>query len=352
MANVSVIVPIYNCEKHLENTLKVLQKQTMNELEIILIDDGSKDNSAVICQKFTSTDDRFKYYYQENQGVSVARNNGMSIANGEYICFCDADDIPKPEMYERLYKVIEQNHADIVMCDYFSKRDNVNAGLLYNSSVLLNSGRILEEIIPNMIGHENDDDSGQLLWGCVWRCIFRKDIIHKLKVRFPRDTAFAEDLVFILRYLRYTESLFILNEVLYFYNNNVSSAMNSMKYYKKDLFLKRKSLMQLIFESLQNIGLNKKLRSRMLVTFRKYILECVGNTCIKCSGNTFFTAYRSVKTILNDEVVRETFKEFNTKNAKQLFIYFAISKKLALIILIYYRLRLGMRQLSETYNAN
>lgn len=345
MPKVSIIVPIYNSEKHLEKTLTSLQNQTLIDLEVIMVDDGSKDRSASICRKFKLTDKRFKYYYQQNQGVSIARNYGLSVVTSKYICFCDADDIPNPEMYEKLYLAIEQYKSDMVMCDYFSERDSVNVGFLFEESVLLNSQRIREILIPNMIGHEKDDNFEYLVWGCVWRCIFRKDIIDNFEIRFPKDTAFAEDLIFTLRYLIYTNKLYILNKVLYVYNDNASSVMNSMKYYKENLFLKRKSLMKLITIELEKLGLIDKCRNRMHVTFRKYILECVGNSCIKCNENSFANAYRSLRKILNDQLVCKYFQKFETKNLGQFLIYFAIRRKLCLLILIYYRIRLGRRQL-------
>lgn len=343
MEKVSVIVPIYNAESFLADTLLCLRAQTMQSMEVILVDDGSTDGSALICKKFTAADDRFQYVYQRNAGVSAARNRGMSEADGKYVCFCDADDAPKPEMYERLFNTIEQCNSDIVMCDYYSQRDQQNAGFPYKGAILLNGSQIRNEVIPNMIGHPEDDSAEPLIWGCVWRCIFRKDIIDRFSLRFPMNTAFAEDLVFVLRYLRHANTLYMMNEVLYLYNDRASSAMNALKQFKKELFPARKALMRLIAESLDDMGHNENMQKRMRVTFRKYILECVGNACIKSSDNTFLTAYEAIDNLLHDEVVCDIFQDYRTHNIKQRWIYSAIHYKLSIPILIYYRIRLFAR---------
>ena len=100
---VSIIVPIYNSEKYLNDCLKSIQKQTYHNIEILLIDDGSQDNSLVICEEVGVLDDRIKIYHQENQGVSAARNRGIELAKGKYILFIDSDDMIIDNMVEQMF---------------------------------------------------------------------------------------------------------------------------------------------------------------------------------------------------------------------------------------------------------
>lgn len=112
---ISVIVPVYNTDKYLEKTLDALKNQTYKNLEFVIVDDGSTDSSAKICDKFAESDSRFKVIHQENKGVCAARNKAISEAQGEYIGFCDSDDLPEPDLYETLYSLIEENQCDISM---------------------------------------------------------------------------------------------------------------------------------------------------------------------------------------------------------------------------------------------
>ena len=113
---ISVIVPVYNLEKYLEQTVTMLTGQTYRNLEIILVDDGSTDASAAICDRLAARDPRIVVFHMENQGVSAARNMGIKAANGEYIGFCDGDDQLENDMYEYLYRLISDTDADIAVC--------------------------------------------------------------------------------------------------------------------------------------------------------------------------------------------------------------------------------------------
>lgn len=113
---ISVIVPVYNLEGYLERTAERLMEQTYRNLEIILIDDGSTDATSVICDSLAQQDPRFVVFHTENQGVSAARNMGLKAARGEYIGFCDGDDLPEKDLFEYLYQLISEADADISVC--------------------------------------------------------------------------------------------------------------------------------------------------------------------------------------------------------------------------------------------
>lgn len=115
---ISVIIPIYNMERLLERALESVVAQSYKNLEILLIDDGSTDKSREICKKYESKDSRFRYYYQKNNGVSSARNLGVEKSTGNFITFLDPDDYLDYNIYECLLKVLNESHADLVMCDY------------------------------------------------------------------------------------------------------------------------------------------------------------------------------------------------------------------------------------------
>lgn len=114
---ISVIVPVYNIGQYLESSIKSLINQTYRNIEIILVDDGSVDNSPAICDLYAERDNRIKVIHQKNKGVSAARNAGMRVATGDYIGFCDGDDIPDVDMFEFLMNIAVKDNADISICE-------------------------------------------------------------------------------------------------------------------------------------------------------------------------------------------------------------------------------------------
>lgn len=115
MAKISVIVPVYNKENYLSRTLDALLGQTFRDLEIILVDDGSRDASGAICDDYAARDSRVRVIHQSNRGVSAARNAGLDAARGEYVGFCDADDIPAEDLYETLYELAQTHDCEVAM---------------------------------------------------------------------------------------------------------------------------------------------------------------------------------------------------------------------------------------------
>ena len=116
MAIISTIIPIYKVEKYLQTCIESVVNQTIKDLEIILVDDGSPDYCPEICDAWAQKDSRIKVIHKENGGLSDARNAGLDIAQGEYISFVDSDDWIAPNMYEIMLEVIEKEHADICAC--------------------------------------------------------------------------------------------------------------------------------------------------------------------------------------------------------------------------------------------
>lgn len=126
MPELSIIVPVHNCEKYIEKCINSILNQTFKDFELILVDDGSSDNSGKVCDYFNETDSRIKVIHQKNMGVSVARNVGLDISNGKYIGFIDGDDYIEKDMYEFLYSNIKKYEAEVAICgieNIFIKND-------------------------------------------------------------------------------------------------------------------------------------------------------------------------------------------------------------------------------------
>lgn len=212
MSKLSIIVPVYNTEKYLPRCLDSIKNQSFSDFEVVLIDDGSTDNSGRICDEYSKKDDRFIVIHQQNKGLSGARNVGIErIKNNEssYISFIDSDDYLHPDLYSELLSVMDEL-TDFVSCDFFFDRSGTI--LPYKS---FDSGSDGKATIHKALL----DGYG----GNVWNKIFRKSIIIDNNLRFPAISP-AEDVVFVCEYLFFVKVPRRIEKNLYYYNqNNVSS---------------------------------------------------------------------------------------------------------------------------------
>lgn len=338
MDKISVVVPIYNAEKYLEKTLQALKAQTYKNLEFILVDDGSTDNSFEICQKAKMEDARFCYKKIPNGGPSNARNIGVEMATGEYIGFCDSDDLPAPEMYETLMAYLKKLNTDIVLCDIYTERDKKNFGFPWEDERVFQVNEIRKELMGRMIGNSSDNEKESPLWGSVVRCLFKKELIAENQIKFPVDIYFAEDLVFVLQYLSNAKSAAICDKPLYFYTCNQSSIMNSFNSYKKNMFQDRCKLVSYIEKIIREVGENS-LRARLTVTERCYYHECIGNACRNNGNRTKKMMQDEIKEIVFDLAVRKAFERFDAKDFKTKIKYSLIKMRWVGVLYLYYSLR-------------
>lgn len=205
---VSVVVPVYNAAASLTRCLESLRTQTLDDMEFLLVDDGSTDSSGEICDRAADADGRFHVLHIENGGPANARNVGMAAAAGEYIGFADADDWMEPEMYARLYGQAAAQDADIAVCDYWSERGDTARCLsvLPGEETLYGRDAVLTRILPYFFGYA-DDELHDYKRCCpladtrsyVWIGLYRTRMIRAHDLRFPSEKLYyTEDNLFNL----------------------------------------------------------------------------------------------------------------------------------------------------------
>ena len=211
---ISIIIPIYNTAPFLEECLKSIIYQTYLTLEIILINDGSTDESGKICEKYANIDKRIKYFNRTKNGVSAARNFGLEQATGEFIGFVDSDDIVLPNMFELLYNEIINNNCHIAICDYFTKKDEFeNEQKKSYERIILNSKTAIKETLS--------EDKWK---GFLWNKLFRKEIVKGIV--FNTEINICEDLLFVCQVLKNDLKVVYINKKLYYYRENPNSITN------------------------------------------------------------------------------------------------------------------------------
>lgn len=209
---ISVIIPIYNTGKLLNRMLQSIQKQSYKDLEIILINDGSTDESEQECKKAEINDERIRYFYQENAGVSSARNYGMKLAQGEYIAFLDSDDEIDTNYFEQL--LIACKNTDIAVCNLIVESNNKEELSRFEmNNQILTSTEALNQLLTR-----KGINSGP----CAK--LFRKKIIEDLY--FP-DLKVYEDILFVKDAFKKAKKVSVINSVAYHYYQNEGSAMHA-----------------------------------------------------------------------------------------------------------------------------
>lgn len=245
--SISVIVPFYNAEKYIEQCLNGLINQTVKNFEIILVDDGSTDSTQeIISSKYLSLYNIIHYVYQNNQGVSVARNKGIELARNEYVIFVDADDLLEPDFIEN-FMIFTKNKIDLVCCSYYIDYPNNNRSFLK---------KIDKKILDNNTDQTVFEIDKLGMLNVVWNKMFKKSILINNKLFFDSKLKSGEDLVFVLNYCQYINSIKIISKPLYHYLRveKQSTLMRYIKNLDKNLEISWKARQD--FYSKSNVGKN------------------------------------------------------------------------------------------------
>ena len=254
---VSVIVPIYNSEKYLNQCIESILNQSYKNFEVLLIDDGSKDGSLEICNKYALMDNRVKVYHKENEGIAKTRNYGLRVSSGEYVTFVDSDDYVHQDFLRVLFEAIEKNHCELSICSFSRFTDN--------------------EIIHNTMGMSKTVDQQELellmftdenIGKANWNKLYSAKLLNNIKFI---DICLGEDYVFNFEYIKKVKKAAVIKDELYHYRITPYSLSNISEYNRKkmmDQIISRSS----VIKSIHN-------KDAMLLAKKEY-LKAVKNAMI------------------------------------------------------------------------
>lgn len=236
---VSIILPVYNAQSHLARCVGSICAQTYRNIEIIILNDGSKDQSLPVCEEFRQKDARILLVDKANSGVSDTRNLGLKLASGKYVEFVDSDDYLDPDFTERLVAAAEENEADFVIAPY---KMVIPAGASKPEQVL---DKIQDELgvmsvarppevreygfLPAGVYDKDTfalrlmDKPASYFYSVLWNKLYRRDILTGNDIQFVSEMRWAEDLVFNLRYIQYAERFVAIDKPGYYYVQNPQS---------------------------------------------------------------------------------------------------------------------------------
>ena len=330
---ISIIVPIYQAEKHLEKCLDSILCQTYTNLEIILVNDGSTDESPFICEQYKNKDERINVIHKENGGASSARNLGINIASGDYICFIDSDDWIERNMIEQLVRDIESHDLDCIGFNYLKEYENET---IYNKNFIVDEkiyvGDDCQELTRKTVGLIDKElkfiEGFNFLASSVTK-IYKKSILQENNIQFVdiRKIGSFEDGLFNIAFFAHCTKFQYKNEYYYHYRKTNQQSITSS--YRKDML--QQQLMQLNylkelidFNACQNFL--KAYENRIAFMAVEYFINSMTNS----SG--FRTKYKEMKKIFKIPAYSLAIKKFSLKHLtlKWKLYYFFIKKKIVI----------------------
>lgn len=263
-ALVSIIIPIYNVEKYLEKCIKSIINQTYRNLEIILINDGSTDESANICEKYKNQDNRIVFINKKNGGAASAKNEGLKVAKGDYITFVDSDDFIELDMIEYMVNTIKKYNSDIVQCNFTN---------LYKNTEKFKQDKIIEQKITSK-------DFLELFltkWdsSLFWNKLFKREVIENI---FFKEGRCIDDEFFTYKCVINSKNIVTSNKIVYNYRMRKSGVMKSESSQKQilkdriDYLYERYELVTQIYEDLDDIFLENLLTYYLIIS-RNYFID-------------------------------------------------------------------------------
>lgn len=316
MYKLSVIIPVYNCEKYIERAIISVVRQTIfNDIQLIVVDDGSKDNTSDICINYDKKYSNIKYIRQNNSGVSVARNNGIAHSESERVTFLDSDDYVDEECYEKLLAHTE----DLVFCSY--KGINVDSHLSEFFDDKTYYSKQFSNTLYKAMAHE------AVFYQC-WNKVYKKSIIDENKCYFPEGVKYAEDMMFVFNYVKYIKSFYYVNEDLYYYYIHEENTTNVVK----KSFEVYKSIYDFLLNYFEEIG-----ETSFIDNIKSdFSVRTVGSIYTAATELGFPTAKAYIKNILSDIDFNEVYYAYDPCSDKgsfyKLFNFFIRSKCVSGII--------------------
>lgn len=328
--DISIIVPVYNSRKYLSRCISSLQDQTLRNIEIILVDDGSTDDSLNICNKIANEDSRFHVYHKANEGQGIARNYGMSFATGRYICFLDSDDEMDLDAYRKILENIERSSADLCSFGY-CKIDN-NGGKIYTSNIKNKTYNEYEMkyFVLHFFGDDLSDNDMRGVSACM--TCYKRSIIESFNVKFPSEReVLSEDTIFNLRYCSHCSRAVAISDALYHYYIHSNSYTQNIDI---KTVIKAEKFGNTLSEYAAEFQVAEMAQSRIATTKWYVIMECIKQMCSKESNREL---HLKMKSFLNNEHTRnilDSIGDIRLNAGQRLLLYFAKRKMIISTIVI------------------
>lgn len=301
MPKISVIMPVYNVENYLEQCLESVVNQTLSDIEIILVDDGSTDSSLNICKEYAQKDNRIKILGQKNQGAGAARNKGLETAAGDYLSILDSDDYFEPDMLEKLYNKITADDADIVIC----RCKSINS---VTGEVKPMQWTIKQNWLPSKQIFNYKDIPEYIFGFCVgwsWDKLYKREFVAKNNLKF-QNLRSTNDMLFVFLSLVLADKISVINDVLITHRYNRPNQLSETREKDPYCFI---TAIYALKEKLEKLNLYPKLEKSFL------------NWCLLfCQWQTSTLSKATRKKVLK-KLYQEVFKDLKVYDKPKDYFY-------------------------------
>lgn len=260
---VSVIIPVYQAEKYLTRCVKSVTNQTYEKIEIILIDDGSKDKSFSLCNELAGKDSRIRIFHHENMGVAATRNKGLDYATGQYAFFLDSDDWIAPNTLYDMVTSLDKHNADLSICGFFFVNDKTE-----KECCIAKQGCVCKKEFANEYFWKLYDDA--ILFN-IGTKLYKRNIIEENNLRFHTEMIVYEDIRFCLEYIDKAEQVFLSEKSYYYYFQGNTDSITHV--YKKDFWKSTSDYCQMLICHFNDNSTSFK-KAVLICLYRAYLQEC------------------------------------------------------------------------------
>lgn len=333
---ISIIIPMYNARKDIIKTVNTLQNQTYKNIEIIIVDDGSTDDSYNLCKLNFENDKHIKIFHKKNGGVSSARNFGIKEAKGEYIQFVDSDDLVESTYCEDLLMMIKKREVDYAICSFVQIQDKNNINHLVSDEIYDKN-----DFIKLFSSFENP-----IYMNPPWNRMFKSEIIKKHKIKFDENISFGEDFIFNSKYLMFCRKIATTSKPLYnykFQEGGLCNKKREMDFYYKNSLKVYEAYETLLLKNL-NTDINKNLNTHFLFVVRNIIENIFENFPMDSEQRI-----KVVRDIVSKSEIRDRLSIKYKKNIKNTVTYLCIKFKLCTFLEMLISMKIKKREKIDTY---
>ena len=303
-SKLSIIVPVYNGETHIESTVRNILDSSYQNLELLLVDDGSSDGSPVLCRKLAEADSRIRVFRKENGGIGDARNFGLAHATGDYIGFCDQDDRVSKEMYQKMLTRIAADGSQAALCGSYRQKKNGGKVIFEQYTDHVFDGQLITEklLLPMLFkgfaAHANDEIS---IYMSIWKCIISRKLIDDNTMKFRTFVTHEDDFIMLLQLFLCAEKISTLSDILYYWNTNQKSETHrSAGRYLRDLDERQHTLTSYVLKELADHGI-----SQDIIEEYTYVQQC-RNALLQLDNLTALQNQKSLRKGRHTSSDRET----------------------------------------------
>lgn len=332
---VTVVVPIYNVEKYLNKCIESIVNQTYENLEIILVDDGSPDNCPAICELWAEKDSRIRVIHKENQGLGMARNTGIENATGEYICFFDSDDYIALELIENCVKAIQETDSDAVMFKFTNFSEKAPQIDSANTGFEIYKGRELrEKLLPDLISRDYRHSKISGYAFSAWSYLFSLSMIKDNNLLFVSEREIiSEDTMFLIEAYSKFNKIAVIPRVLYYHYVNDNSLTFT---FRKDRQEKNLIFLKEAIKLSDRVGYAPIIKNRLTSLYHSFTIAALKQLLMSEIPDKKIL----IKNILSDKGLRETLKYNILVTEKKKIAIFFLFAKFRLYYLCYLMLKI------------